>query len=97
NDSLGGCLRVFVLPDTDDSPPCTPKTPCRVRVSQPILLNLPPPPAGVGLGPSPVLRATVPKAPVDKHCHSGSNKGEVRATPHPWDAPIDEVPKPKPV
>ena len=59
---------VFVLPDSDNRPPCVSETSIRVRIAATVALDL--------LGPVPrvhvmlttaMVRASVPEAPVDEH------------------------------
>jgi hypothetical protein len=82
---MGGIVGILMLPNAKDSPPKFAQTPVGILVSFHVLANLTPPPFHVGLGPSAVGRAPVPKTSVDEDRKPCARKDDVHRATGPRD------------
>lgn len=70
-------LRVFVFPDAQDHPALGFQHFGGIYVAIPVALDLPVPPVAVRGWASPVLRAPVPEASIDKDCQLRAREGDI--------------------
>lgn len=74
---IGSCQEVLVLPEPQNSPPLCAQPVVGVGITGLVASQFLLPPGAVVLGVRAVLRAPVPEASVDKHCHSRSREEKI--------------------
>ena len=80
-DSIGGFLRYLMLPDANDHETVLDEPRIGVAIPTAVRLDFFPPPRVVGLGPSPVVGATMPEAAIDKDRDPSRSEYEIGSTP----------------
>jgi hypothetical protein len=82
-----------MLPETEHRPP----NPFQARVSVPVTLyvrlDFVPPPLGVRLRPSSVLRAAMPETAIDENCDARAHECQIGAAARTWKEPIHPEPE----
>jgi len=93
NHTRRGASHIVVLPEPEHCPTARFQERVRIPVTPHVVLDLVPPPSGVGLWPGSVLGASMPKAAVDKSGHSRAHERQVCPSASTWKRPVNAEPE----